>query len=139
VRLTFESAHLIFIVYFFCRKITVALNFQTPGQMMDLYDGRFRQNGGCGYVLKPSVMREEISFFSANVRDLVPGVAPQTLHIKVSQNLKKLGKKFMIFSLQIISGQQLPRPRGSMAKGDVIDPYIVIQLFGIPADCTGTD
>jgi len=62
----------------------VALNFQTPGQMMDLYDGRFRQNGGCGYVLKPSVMREEISFFSANLRDLVPGVAPQTLHIKVS-------------------------------------------------------
>ncbi|XP_065351230.1 inactive phospholipase C-like protein 2 isoform X1 [Cloeon dipterum] len=101
-----------------CGCQLVALNFQTPGQMMDLYDGRFRQNGGCGYVLKPSVMREEISFFSANLRDLVPGVAPQTLHIK------------------IISGQQLPRPRGSMAKGDVIDPYIVIQLFGIPADCT---
>ncbi|KAG8234834.1 hypothetical protein J437_LFUL015148, partial [Ladona fulva] len=96
----------------------VSLNFQTPGQMMDLYDGRFRQNGGCGYVLKPSVMRDPISFFSANSKDLIPGVSPQMLH------------------LRIISGQQLPRPRGSTAKGDVIDPYVVIQIFGIPADCT---
>ncbi|KAF4530270.1 hypothetical protein B566_EDAN007311 [Ephemera danica] len=101
-----------------CGCQLVALNFQTPGQMMDLYDGRFRQNGGCGYVLKPSVMREQISFFSANARDLIPGVSPQILHLK------------------IISGQHLPRPRGSTAKGEVIDPYIVVQLFGIPADCT---
>jgi hypothetical protein len=36
----------------------VALNFQTPGLMMDLYDGKFRQNGGCGYVLKPAMMRQ---------------------------------------------------------------------------------
>ncbi|XP_069694036.1 inactive phospholipase C-like protein 2 isoform X2 [Periplaneta americana] len=95
----------------------VALNFQTPGQMMDLYDAKFKQNGGCGYVLKPSVMREQISLFSANSKDLIPGVMPQFLHLK------------------IISGQHLPRPRGSTAKGDVIDPYVVIQLHGIPADC----
>ena len=36
----------------------VALNYQTPGLMTDLYDGKFRQNGQCGYVLKPGVMRE---------------------------------------------------------------------------------
>ncbi|KAK7793999.1 hypothetical protein R5R35_003961 [Gryllus longicercus] len=95
----------------------VALNFQTPGQMMDLYDGRFRQNGGCGYVLKPLIMRDQMSFFSANARDMVPGMSPQILYIK------------------IISGQQLPRPRGSTAKGDVIDPYVLIQVYGIPADC----
>lgn len=61
----------------------MALNFQTPGQMMDLYDAKFRQNGGCGYVLKPSVMREQISFFSANSRELIPGLPPQFLHLKV--------------------------------------------------------
>lgn len=61
----------------------VALNFQTPGQMMDLYDARFRQNGGCGYVLKPSVMRDQISFFSANSKDIIPGISPQILHLKV--------------------------------------------------------
>jgi hypothetical protein len=33
----------------------------------------------------------------------------------------------------------LPRPRGSTAKGNVIDPYVIIQLHGIPADCTGEE
>ncbi|XP_071543528.1 inactive phospholipase C-like protein 1 isoform X2 [Panulirus ornatus] len=97
----------------------VALNFQTPGQMMDVYEGRFRANGGCGYLLKPAVMREHISVFSAHSRDTIPGVAPQLLKIKV------------------ISGQCLPKPRGSTAtKATFIDPYVVIQIFGIPADCT---
>nr|XP_045603275.1 inactive phospholipase C-like protein 1 [Procambarus clarkii] len=97
----------------------VALNFQTPGQMMDVYEGRFRANGGCGYLLKPAVMREHISVFSAHSRDTIPGVAPQLLKIKV------------------ISGQCLPKPRGSTAtKATIIDPYVVIQIFGIPADCT---
>ncbi|XP_069947731.1 inactive phospholipase C-like protein 1 isoform X1 [Cherax quadricarinatus] len=96
----------------------VALNFQTPGQMMDVYEGRFRANGGCGYLLKPAVMREHISVFSAHSRDTIPGVAPQLLKIKV------------------ISGQCLPKPRGSTAtKATIIDPYVVIQIFGIPADC----
>ncbi|KAG0710031.1 Inactive phospholipase C-like protein 1 [Chionoecetes opilio] len=97
----------------------VALNFQTPGQFMDVYEGRFRANGGCGYLLKPAVMREHISVFSAHSRETIPGVAPQLLKIKV------------------ISGQCLPKPRGSTAtKASFIDPYVVIQVFGIPADCT---
>ncbi|XP_045102897.1 inactive phospholipase C-like protein 1 isoform X1 [Portunus trituberculatus] len=97
----------------------VALNFQTPGQFMDVYEGRFRANGGCGYLLKPAVMREHISVFSAHSREIIPGVAPQLLKIKV------------------ISGQCLPKPRGSTAtKASFIDPYVVIQVFGIPADCT---
>ena len=43
--------------YFFSINV-VALNYQTPGLMTDLYDGKFHQNGQCGYVLKPSIMRE---------------------------------------------------------------------------------
>ncbi|KDR21266.1 Inactive phospholipase C-like protein 2 [Zootermopsis nevadensis] len=105
-------------IFWNCGCQFVALNFQTPGQMMDLYDAKFRQNGGCGYVLKPTVMREQASCFSTNSRDLLPGFVPQFLHLK------------------IISGQHLPRPRGSTAKGNVIDPYVVIQLHGIPSDCT---
>lgn len=62
----------------------VALNFQTPGQFMDVYEGRFRANGGCGYLLKPAVMREHISVFSAHSRETIPGVAPQLLKIKVN-------------------------------------------------------
>ena len=61
----------------------MALNYQTAGLMMDLYNGWFRKNGGCGYVLKPAIMREEIAYFSANTREVIPGVSPQLLHIKV--------------------------------------------------------
>uniref|UniRef100_A0A8C6SRW6 Phosphoinositide phospholipase C n=1 Tax=Neogobius melanostomus TaxID=47308 RepID=A0A8C6SRW6_9GOBI len=101
-----------------CGCQIVAMNYQTPGLMMDLNLGWFRQNGNCGYVLRPAIMREEVSYFSANARDSLPGVSAQLLHIKV------------------ISGQNLPKPRGSAAKGDVVEPYIYVEIHGIPADCT---
>ncbi|XP_060582672.1 inactive phospholipase C-like protein 2 [Ruditapes philippinarum] len=100
-----------------CGCQMVALNYQTPGLMMDLYNGWFNKNGGCGYVLKPAIMREEIAYFSANTKEVIPGVSPQILHIK------------------IISGQYFPKPKGSGARGDVTDPYVTIEIFGIPADC----
>uniref|UniRef100_A0A3Q0SMS9 Phosphoinositide phospholipase C n=1 Tax=Amphilophus citrinellus TaxID=61819 RepID=A0A3Q0SMS9_AMPCI len=95
----------------------VALNQQTPSAMLDLHRGRFTQNGGCGYVLRPAVMRDEVSYFSAHTQGCVPGVPPQTLRIKV------------------ISAHNLPKPQGSGAKGEVIDPYVVLELHGVPADC----
>ncbi|XP_075767363.1 inactive phospholipase C-like protein 2 [Pelodiscus sinensis] len=100
-----------------CGCQMVAMNFQTPGLMMDLNTGWFRQNGACGYVLRPAVMREEVSYFSANAKDSLPGVPAQLLHLKV------------------ISGQNLPKPRGSGAKGDVVEPYVCAEIHGIPADC----
>ena len=90
----------------------VALNYQTPGLMMDLQEGKFAANGGCGYVLKPSVMRDDVF----TPLEKLP-FAPQILH------------------LRILSAQQLPRPRGSTAKGDSADPFVVIEIFGIPGDC----
>ncbi|XP_068708108.1 inactive phospholipase C-like protein 1 [Montipora foliosa] len=99
-----------------CGCQMVALNYQTPGLMMNLNDGKFLENGGCGYVLKPSVMREEIAYFNPNTKDVIPGISPQILQIKV------------------ISGQQFPKPKGSTAKGEVIDPFVTIEVFGIPAD-----
>ncbi|XP_029022918.1 inactive phospholipase C-like protein 2 isoform X2 [Betta splendens] len=101
-----------------CGCQIVSMNFQTAGLMMDLNTAWFRQNGGCGYVLRPDIMRQEVSYFSADTRDTVPGVSPQLLHVKV------------------ISGQNLPKPRGSGAKGDVVDPYVYVEIHGIPADCT---
>ncbi|XP_038821762.1 inactive phospholipase C-like protein 2 [Salvelinus namaycush] len=100
-----------------CGCQIVAMNYQTPGLMMDLNIAWFRQNGNCGYVLRPTIMRQEVSYFSANTRESVPGVSPQLLHVKV------------------ISGQNLPRPSGSGAKGDVVDPYVYVEIHGIPADC----
>uniref|UniRef100_A0A0R3S729 Phosphoinositide phospholipase C n=1 Tax=Elaeophora elaphi TaxID=1147741 RepID=A0A0R3S729_9BILA len=91
----------------------VSLNYQTLGLMMDLQQGKFLENGGCGYVLKPSIMREEL--FTPG--DMMP-ILPQVLY------------------LRILSGQQLPRPRGSTAKGYSMDPYVVVEIFGCPTDCT---
>ncbi|XP_007898261.1 inactive phospholipase C-like protein 1 [Callorhinchus milii] len=100
-----------------CGCQIVSMNCQTPGPMMDLNIGWFQQNGRCGYVLRPSIMREEVSYFSANIKGMVPGVLPQTLHLK------------------IISGQNFPKPKGAGAKGDVIDPYVCVEIHGIPTDC----
>lgn len=66
-----------------CGCQIVSMNFQTAGLMMDLNTAWFRQNGNCGYVLRPAIMRQEVSYFSADTRDTVPGVSPQLLHIKV--------------------------------------------------------
>lgn len=36
---------------------------------------------------------------------------------------------------QIISGQQLPKPRDGAARSDIVDPYVTVEVFGIPSDC----
>ncbi|XP_010226342.1 PREDICTED: inactive phospholipase C-like protein 1 [Tinamus guttatus] len=91
-----------------CGCQIVAMNYQTPGPMMDLHTGWFLQNGGCGYVLRPSVMREEVSYFSANTKGIVPGVSPQVLHVK------------------IISGQNFPKPKG--ADNPIFDESFEFQI-----------
>jgi len=100
-----------------CGSQLVALNYQYPGLAMDLNRGRFSKNGNCGFVLKPAVMREEVSCFSPSMKNVIPGVSPLTLQVK------------------IISGYQLPKPRGSTSKGDALDPYVMVELYGLPADC----
>jgi len=37
--------------------------------------------------------------------------------------------------VQVISGQELPKPKASGAKGNTVDPYVTVEVFGIPADC----
>lgn len=37
----------------------VALNYQTPDKPMQINTGKFKENGGCGFVLKPKFMSEE--------------------------------------------------------------------------------
>ena len=46
----------------------VALNFQTRDKELQINRGWFRQNGGCGYVLKPDFMtRGKLGHFFRNV------------------------------------------------------------------------
>lgn len=112
-----DSSNLNPLDFWNCGCQLVAMNYQTPGQMMDLYRGWFSQNGNCGYVLKPAFLRERFCLFNARRKDSLPGIDPLCLRLK------------------IISGQQLPRPRGASSKASSIDPYITVQLFGVSADC----
>ncbi|XP_041852277.1 1-phosphatidylinositol 4,5-bisphosphate phosphodiesterase zeta-1-like isoform X2 [Melanotaenia boesemani] len=88
----------------------VALNFQSPGLPMDLYDGRFQDNGGCGYVLKPAV-------FMSREKSFDPSCSQQCLtptHLL----------------LKVISGSNLPNSR----TGKALDPFVRVEIHGIPSD-----
>lgn len=78
----------------------VALNYQTNDLPYQINVGKFQENGNCGYVLKPERMRS----------------LQATGHMAMEN-----------VSLQIISGQQLPKPLGAK-KGEVVDPFIVVVV-----------
>lgn len=55
----FDSSNYDPMLMWSCGIQMAALNFQYPEIEMHLNQGFFRLNGGCGYVLKPLVMRRE--------------------------------------------------------------------------------
>ncbi|XP_029805146.1 1-phosphatidylinositol 4,5-bisphosphate phosphodiesterase eta-2 isoform X3 [Suricata suricatta] len=95
----------------------VALNYQSEGRMLQLNRAKFSVNGNCGYVLKPQCMCQGV--FNPNSEDPLPG---------------QLKKQLV---LRIISGQQLPKPRDSMLgdRGEIIDPFVEVEVIGLPVDC----
>lgn len=92
----------------------VALNFQTAGLEMDLNDGLFGQNGSCGYVLKPDFMRDGNTQFSPE------------------KSAERQGYKPLRLSIQVISGQQLPKV--NQKEGSIVDPLVRVEIFGVPQD-----
>jgi len=99
----------------------VALNFQTHDNFLLLNDGRFRENGNCGYVLKPPsllMLRQNgaSSFISDELDD--DSDAPTT-RVRIS--------------IRVLSGSCLPKPNG-VRTGDCIDPYVKITLYDIAED-----
>ncbi|XP_073533872.1 1-phosphatidylinositol 4,5-bisphosphate phosphodiesterase delta-1 isoform X1 [Phyllobates terribilis] len=92
----------------------VALNFQTPCTEMDVYQGKFRDNGFCGYILKPSFLRYQKSKFN-----------PRSINDGEWWTPKKL-------SIMIISGQQLPKV--NKKKSSIVDPFVTIEIFGVARD-----
>nr|XP_056702580.1 1-phosphatidylinositol 4,5-bisphosphate phosphodiesterase zeta-1-like [Euleptes europaea] len=90
----------------------VALNFQTPGTQMDLQNGKFMDNGGSGYLLKPEYLRKRNTQY--NPFDVVGKYNPITLTIK------------------IISGHQLPP--SNLSKSNKADPLVKLEIHGVPED-----
>lgn len=84
----------------------VSLNYQTKDRPLHINIGKFKENGNCGFLLKPPYMRNSES------SDRMSAVR---------------------LTVHVISGQQLPKP-GGVLKGDVVDPYIVVHVNGTGAD-----
>jgi phosphatidylinositol phospholipase C delta len=104
-----------------------ALNWQTHGLEMELNDAMFAAEGDqTGYVLKPDDMRP------------IGGDA-------VVDIPRKKGKKLIKFSVDIISAQQLPRPRDLDTDANM-NPYIEFEVYtaedkarGVATGVGGTD
>uniref|UniRef100_A0A7S4S4M8 Phosphoinositide phospholipase C n=1 Tax=Ditylum brightwellii TaxID=49249 RepID=A0A7S4S4M8_9STRA len=79
----------------------VALNFQTPDSPLRINDGRFRENGGCGYILKPCTLTTKDEF------------------------LKPVSSRL---SIKVLNGSCLPKPKGQR-RGECIDPYVKLSLY----------
>ncbi|GMH55823.1 hypothetical protein TrRE_jg4117 [Triparma retinervis] len=92
----------------------VALNYQTSCFEMHLNDGKYLDNGSAGYVLKPEALRVQGNNFN-----------PMSGPYPTSESVN--------FKVEVMSASQLPKPGGS-AKGEVIDPYIKVELHGVPSD-----
>ncbi|XP_016426108.1 1-phosphatidylinositol 4,5-bisphosphate phosphodiesterase delta-4-like [Sinocyclocheilus rhinocerous] len=80
---------------------------------MDQNDGLFSQNGHCGYILKPAFMRNIDERFDP-------------------ENPQNDGYKPLSLSIQVISGQQLPKV--NIKEGSIIDPLVRVEIHGVPLD-----
>lgn len=93
----------------------VALNLQTRGKVVWANEGKFRDNGGCGYLLKPHWMLFD---------HLPPSDNPYPIEL----------------TIEIISARQLPKPK----KGDVCTFFFshsviilanLLKMAGIESGC----
>ncbi|KAL0487449.1 phosphatidylinositol phospholipase C [Acrasis kona] len=94
----------------------VSLNYQTAQDHdMRYHNIRFEENGGCGYLLKPEVMCEQGkgAFFNPTL----------SLQLQPTHELV----------IEIVSAELLPKPKEN-EKGNVIDPYVYMEMVGIKHD-----
>lgn len=102
------EVHVIILSLFFS-SLKVALNFQTAGLEMDLNDGLFRQNGCCGYVLKPDFLRDADSQFSPENPEERRGYKPLRLSIQVPNYRHRKIKHLFVFFCYRKKNSQMSR------------------------------
>jgi hypothetical protein len=100
----------------------VALNYQNDDLMMSLAYGKFSDNGGCGYVLKPKYLID-IHETKFNPSDYTNKPS------KLPENIVEFPQRLII---TIISGQFIPR--SNETTNDIPDPYVVVSTHGISCD-----
>ena len=92
-----------------------AINFQTPGKELQINQGWFLQNGGCGYVLKPSSM---------------------TTGCFSTEKLSISTESFLL-SISIISGRHLNDisiKKDGAKKKFPTNTLVKVEIIGHPAD-----
>ncbi|CAG9864543.1 unnamed protein product [Phyllotreta striolata] len=92
-----------------CGSQMVALNFQTGDRPMQLNQAKFRDNGNCGYLLRPEFMFRED--FDPNDKSSLFGVEP------------------MKISIRIIGGRHLYRLKKGTAS-----PFVEVEVIGASYD-----
>ena len=93
-----------------------ALNWQTYDVAMQINDAMFANySDRSGYVLKPEDLRPRDPYADSPIR--FPTSKPS-----------KVQKKFIRFSVELISAQSLPRPRGT-GIDYLPNPYVQIEMF----------
>ncbi|XP_019759127.2 1-phosphatidylinositol 4,5-bisphosphate phosphodiesterase gamma-1 [Dendroctonus ponderosae] len=92
-----------------CGSQMVALNYQTGDKPMQLNQAKFRDNGACGYLLKPAFMSR--SDFDPFDKNSLSGVEPVTVKIR------------------IIAGRHLSR-----SKKGIASPFVEVELIGASFD-----
>lgn len=84
--------------------------------------GMFRQNGHCGYVLKPAYLRPAQS------------QAQNQTHLQsIPENAKTTPSAPVRIQLHIMGGAQIPKPGGA-TSGEIIDPFLLIDINGVRGD-----
>lgn len=99
-----------------CGLQMIALNFQTPDKAMWQNHGKFRQNGGCGYILKPKVLTEDTP------KDCEPFNPHEA---ETYQNRVQVCK----LNIKIVSGRHIVKP-----KRGVLSPFVEVEIIGVPND-----
>ncbi|XP_074604667.1 small wing phospholipase C gamma 1 isoform X2 [Brevipalpus obovatus] len=89
----------------------VALNYQTPDRAMQLNQGKFMENGGCGYLLRPDFMFDESNSFSVHDKNSLTQSEAITLTVRV------------------IAGRHLTKNGRS-----TVSPFVEIEIAGLEMD-----
>jgi len=99
-----------------CGSQMVALNYQTLGEVMFLNKGKFRDNGGCGWLIKPDILFHPESGYDPNhITNSPPCKVPRVM-------------------IRIISARQLPRSLEKSQTKDIISPHISVEIHGANCD-----
>eukprot|EP00760_Papus_ankaliazontas_P029719 PhM_4_TR4406/c0_g1_i1/m.88918/K05857/PLCD; phosphatidylinositol phospholipase C, delta len=110
--------------------------------------GRFSQNGSCGYVLKPTSIRnpgavskkpQKVEVKEANADELMAALRGENVN---SADKRKKAEDVLDptfghgrdnraqtkLIITVISGQQIPRPEGGQNDSDIPDPFVEVRV-----------